>query len=58
MIELGSQYMDRVTKYTGTATAICSYLDATTRVQLSAPLRSDGKFVEPEWFDVARLDSI
>ncbi|MBB2165965.1 hypothetical protein HLH26_15790 [Gluconacetobacter sp. 1b LMG 1731] len=55
-VTLGSSYVDRVTGFSGIATARTEYLTGRSRVELSPSLRPDGRLPRPEWFDEERLD--
>lgn len=56
-ISLGSKLKDRISGFTGVATALCLYLDAPSRLRLTSELLEGGKPVDV-WFDINRLDVI
>ena len=56
MINLGSFYMDNITKFDGIAVAQTEYLNGCVSVLLQPKsLDKDGKIQEGEWFDIQRL---
>jgi hypothetical protein len=58
-ILLGTKVKDRITGYTGIATARTVYLNSSSRVQVQAEgLVDDLKPIEPQWCDEAQLDSV
>lgn len=57
-LELGQTVKDRVTGFTGVLTAICEYLYASKRVEISATkVESDGT-TQSLWVDAARIEII
>ncbi len=55
MIELGKQYTDSITGFTGIATARTVYLNGCVRVALQGKVDKDGKIAEAEWIDETQL---
>lgn len=55
-VTLGSSYVDRVTGFSGIATARTEYLTGRSRTELSPKIRSNGALPRPEWFEDERLD--
>jgi hypothetical protein len=58
-IPLGIKVKDRITGYTGIATARTVYLNGSPRLQVQAEgLTDDLKPIEPQWCDEAQLDAV
>ena len=55
---LGYRVKDKVTGYTGVATAVCFDLYGCVQVTVHPGLDKDGKTRESLWFDAARLQII
>ena len=53
---LGQKVTDVITGVTGTATGKCEYISGCMQVLVSPRYKEDGTKVEPEWFDVQRLE--
>lgn len=55
-IKLGETYTDKITGYTGIATARIEYLTGCTHICLQAKVDKDNKIPEGQYFDESRLD--
>ena len=55
MIKLGSKVKDKVTGYTGIATAATEYLQGCRRIAVQTKGLHEGKTVEADWFDEPQL---
>ena len=56
---LGDEYTDKITGFTGVATAITFWLHACERVALQAKkLKEDGTVAKAEWFDVPGVEHV
>jgi hypothetical protein len=53
---LGDRLRDVVTGFTGIAISRIHYLNGCEQYQLAPEQLEDGKVVEPEWFDIQRLE--
>jgi len=62
MINLGQELRDRITGFTGIATARVEYLNGCVqyalRSKISKKMRDEGKFPEAYYFDEAQLEMI
>ena len=59
MIELGTKVRDIVSNFRGIATARAEYRFCTPRIQVSPDrIDSDGKLIEPVWFEEAQLTQL
>lgn len=56
MIELGQQYKDRITGFTGIATGHCNYISGCAQTLLAPETGDAGDFRESQWFDDQRLE--
>lgn len=56
--KLGIKAKDKVTGFTGTITAHCSYLTGYDQYLLTPPVDKEGKIVEGQWNDVNRLEEV
>ena len=54
-ISLGDRVKDKITGFTGIATAISDYIDGCQQVLINPPVKEDGSFVSGHWFDAERL---
>lgn len=52
----GKKATDKVTGFTGTATAVSYYMYGCEQVCLTPGIGDDGKTRDQEWFDIGRLD--
>lgn len=57
-IELGDVVKDPITGFTGVVTAYTRYLYGQSRVGVESMVLIEGKPVEPQYFDVARLQRV
>jgi hypothetical protein len=55
MITLGEKVTDRITGFTGVATARAEYLNGCVRIQIEPRVQEDGKLPEAQWIDEQRL---
>lgn len=55
---LGKEYRDKITGFTGTVTAFCSYLTGCDQVGLTPKVNAEGKTQPSEWFDIGRVEFI
>lgn len=58
MIKLGDKVRDKVTGFTGIATARIEYLHGCVQIEIMPPVDKDGKKVDGIWIDDPRLESI
>lgn len=57
-IPLGNAVKDKITGFTGIATAVTVWLTGCTRYAVQPRKLKDGKVEEPVWFDQDQLDVI
>lgn len=55
-VQLGAAVTDKITRFSGTVTAMAYYLTGCTQVLVAPPIGSDGAYRESAWFDLQRLD--
>lgn len=55
-LALGDKVRDTISGFKGTVTAITRYLHGEDRVCVEPSGLHDGKPIEPQWFDSARLE--
>lgn len=58
MIKLGDKVRDTITNYSGVVIAETRWLHGCTRVGVQAEELHEGKLIEPEWFDVNRVELV
>lgn len=56
-MNLGATYKDKITGFTGVATAYCQYISGCNQA-LIQPEAKDGDYKDSHWFDVQRLERI
>ncbi len=54
-IALGQKVRDRITGFTGVVTGRTEYITGCEQLLVQPPIKEDGSFVDPRWFDVDRL---
>ena len=57
-IQFGKKYKDIITGYEGIATGWVEYLSGCNQVLLAAPVKEEGALINPEWFDIQRIQDI
>jgi hypothetical protein len=57
-IALGSKVKDKVTGYTGIATARHEFLNGCVRYSVQGPMEKDGKLPDEKWFDIGQIDIV
>ena len=57
-IKLGCRVRDTFTGFEGVATGRSEWLYGCTRISIQPTELKDGKVVEPDWFDVQRVEVI
>ena len=55
MFELGAEYTDKISGFTGVATGYCQYLSGCNQVLLAPKIKKDGTLPDSQWFDDQRL---
>jgi hypothetical protein len=55
-LKLGDRVRSRVSRFTGTLTAICEYLHGEPRFQITLDVPIDGE-TKREWFPLSELES-
>lgn len=55
-IKLGQKVRDKLTGFTGIATARLQYINRCEQVLVSLPVDKEGKHVESVWIDAPRLE--
>ena len=58
MIKLGSKVRDTLTGYAGVAVARTEYQYGCARVAIEAATLTEGKPVDPQWFDEQRVEVV
>ena len=56
MIELGREYVDKITGFKGTCTGHCAYLSGCNQTLLIPKVGKDGAHKEGHWFDDQRIE--
>lgn len=57
-IKLGNKVKDRISGYTGTATARCEYLDRAPHVLVEAQATENGARATEGWYAESRLEVV
>jgi len=57
-VYLGWSWEDKVTGFQGVAVGFAAYLSGCAQVLLSPKVKDDGTQIDPQWFDVQRLEKL
>jgi len=54
--QIGDRVKEKITGYAGVVTAKCEYITGCKQVLVNPPLKADGGYEDPRWFDEDRVD--
>lgn len=57
-LNLGKEGRDKITGFTGTITACCSYITGCDQYGLTPKVNAEGKIEPNQWFDTGRVEIV